>query len=85
MPDEPPSRSLMEQPTAPPINAIVDHHRCVGVAECMRVSPGGFDFDDAGLSVFRSDGEWTEEQLVEAAHNCPSSAIAVYRGGQQIA
>ena len=75
----------MDQRTASPIKAIVDHYRCVGVAECMRVSPGGFDFDDAGLSVFQSEGIWTEEQLVEAAHNCPSSAIAVFRGGQQIA
>ena len=65
--------------------AIVDHDRCVSVGECVMASPGGFDFDDAGLSVFRPEGQWTEDQLVQAAHNCPASAIAVYRDGQQIA
>lgn len=52
---------------------------------CAMASPGGFDFDDAGLSVFQSAGPWTADELVEAAHSCPSSAIAVYRGGHQIA
>jgi ferredoxin len=75
----------MNQPTVPPIKVTVDHDRCVGVGMCVMASPGGFDFDDEGLSVFQAAGEWSEDQLVEAAHSCPSSAIAVYRNGQRIA
>jgi ferredoxin len=48
---------------------------------CMQHAPGAFDFDDEGLSVFRPDGEWTDEEVEEAAGSCPTSAIRLGRGG----
>jgi ferredoxin len=46
----------------------------------MQHAPGAFDFDDEGLSVFRPDGEWTDEEVEEAADGCPTSAIRLSRG-----
>ena len=62
-------------------SAIVSHDLCVGVGMCMQHAPGAFDFDDEGLSVFRPDGEWADEEVEEAADGCPTSAIRLSRGG----
>jgi ferredoxin len=62
-------------------SATVSHDLCVGVGMCMQHAPGAFDFDDEGLSVFQPDGEWTDDQVEEAADGCPTSAILLSRGG----
>jgi ferredoxin len=59
--------------------ATVSHDLCVGVGMCMQHAPGAFGFDDEGLSVFRPAGEWSDEQLHEAADACPTSAIMLSR------
>jgi ferredoxin len=51
---------------------------------CAPSCPGGFDFDGAGLSVFRQDGSWTQDEVLEAADSCPTSAISVYRDGEKV-
>lgn len=63
------------------LTATVSHDRCVGIGMCALSCPGGFDFDDTGLSVFQPSGTWTEAEVLEAADSCPTSAIDVYRGG----
>ena len=62
-------------------SATVSHDLCVGIGMCMQHAPGAFDFDDEGLSVFRPDGEWTDEEVEEAADGCPTTAIRLSRGG----
>jgi ferredoxin len=62
-------------------SATVSHDLCVGIAMCMQHAPGAFDFDDEGLSVFQPNGEWTDEEVEEAADGCPTSAIRLGRGG----
>ena len=62
-------------------SATVSHDLCVGIAMCMQHAPGAFDFDDEGLSVFQPNGEWTDEEVEEAAGGCPTSAIRLDRGG----
>lgn len=74
----------MTEPGTPHIKATVDHDRCVGIGMCVLSCPGGFDFDDAGLSVFQPQGQWTAEELTEAAHSCPTSAIDVFRDGTKL-
>lgn len=74
----------MTEPSAPKITAAVSHDRCVGVGMCALSCPGGFDFDDAGQSVFQQEGTWTEAEVLEAADSCPQSAIDVYRGGEKV-
>lgn len=66
------------------LSATVSHDRCVGIGMCALSCPGGFDFDDEGLSVFAPNGTWTEAELLEAADSCPTSAIDVYRGGAKV-
>lgn len=74
----------MTQPQKPRMTAVVSHDRCVGVGMCVLSCPGGFEFDDAGLSVFQADGAWTEQEVTEAADSCPTSAIDVYRDGVKV-
>jgi ferredoxin len=62
-------------------SAAVSHDLCVGVGMCTQYAPGAFDFDDDGLSVFRRDGEWTDEQVEDAADGCPARAIRLSRRG----
>lgn len=64
--------------------ASVSHDRCVGVGMCALSSPGGFEFDEAGQAVFQPAGEWTEQDVLDAADNCPQSAIEVYRDGEKV-
>jgi len=68
----------------PVLDATVSPERCVGVASAVLGAPGAFALDDAGLSVFLPQGDWTEAELVEAAGNCPSSAIIVRRDGREL-
>jgi len=60
-------------------SAAVSRDLCVGVGMCMQYAPDAFDYDDDGLSVFRRDGEWTDEQVEEAADGCPTGAIRLSR------
>jgi ferredoxin len=74
----------MTDPGAPEMEATVSHDRCVGIGMCVQSCPGGFEFDDAGLSVFQPQGEWTADELTEAAHSCPTSAIDLFREGEKL-
>ena len=66
------------------MEATVSHDRCVGIGMCVLSCPGGFEFDDAGLSVFQPQGEWTADALTESAHSCPTSAIDLFRDGEKL-
>ncbi|MFT3874148.1 MAG: ferredoxin [Nocardioides sp.] len=57
------------------VRADVDHDLCVGVGMCVQLAPGDFDFDADGQGVFLPDGPSSDEQLQEAAENCPMAAI----------
>ena len=55
----------------------VDHAVCVGNAMCTAIAPGVFTLnDDRQSHVVNPAGE-TEERILEAAENCPVSAILV--------
>jgi ferredoxin len=55
--------------------AVVDHDVCAGAAQCVLKAPNVFRLNDNGLSVFDPRGEWTEEELQNAADSCPMAAI----------
>jgi ferredoxin len=74
----------MNEPSTPQMSARVSHDRCVGIGMCVLSCPGGFDFDDAGLSVFQPTGTWTSAELLEAADSCPTSAIDVFSHGGKL-
>jgi ferredoxin len=55
----------------------VDHQVCVGNAMCESIAPKVFRLDDNRQSeAFDPNGD-SEEKILEAAENCPVSAIVV--------
>ena len=55
----------------------VDHQTCVGNAMCESIAPAVFRLNDNRQSeVVNPEGD-TEEKILEAAENCPVSAIFV--------
>lgn len=59
------------------LRVLVDHNKCVGSTMCVLTTPNVFALNDNGQStVMNSDGD-TEERIVEAAKQCPLSAITV--------
>lgn len=58
----------------------VDPTRCNGSAACVRSAPGVFHID-RGLAMVIDPEAAPESAVVAAAHECPTSAIAVSRDG----
>ena len=55
----------------------VDHQTCVGNAMCESIAPAVFRLNENRQSeVVNPEGD-TEEKILEAAENCPVSAIFV--------
>ena len=63
-----------------PVNRIhieVDRDLCIGSGDCVEAAPEVFDLDDEGkATVLDPDGAPLDE-VVEAARNCPVTAIFV--------
>lgn len=63
--------------TPPPLDIEVDHMRCAGNAMCLALAPGVFAHNHWRQSeVVDPEGD-TLEDVLEAAGNCPTSAITV--------
>ncbi len=59
------------------IRVEVDRDLCIGSAVCVASAPQVFELDDEGKArVIDPDGAPTDE-IVEAARNCPVTAIFV--------
>jgi ferredoxin len=58
--------------------AVVDRETCMGIAMCRSVSPDAFRLED-GKSVFVPGPDVTDDDVLEAAENCPVEAIRVLR------
>ena len=59
----------------------VDHTVCVGNAMCTTIAPGVFALNDDRQSEAVNPAGDTEEKILEAAENCPVSAIMVEDAG----
>ena len=55
----------------------VDHQACVGNAMCESIAPKVFRLNDNRQSEVVDPAADTEEKILEAAENCPVSAIFV--------
>jgi ferredoxin len=55
----------------------VDHQVCVGNAMCEAVAPNVFRLDENRQSEVADPAAASEETILEAAENCPVSAIVV--------
>ena len=59
------------------LRVSVDHNVCVGNSMCETLAPKVFVLnDDRQSEAVNPDGD-TEENILEAAENCPVSAIKV--------
>jgi ferredoxin len=59
------------------LRVSVDHDVCVGNAMCVTIATSTFSLnDDRQSQVVNPEGD-TEQNIIEAAENCPVAAIAV--------
>lgn len=59
------------------LKVSVDHHACVGNAMCESIAPKAFRLNDDRQSEVVNPMANTEAEILEAAENCPVSAIIV--------
>ncbi|MGI8967918.1 MAG: ferredoxin [Chloroflexota bacterium] len=66
------------------LEVSVDRDLCVGSGPCFVIAPRAFALDDAmKATVLRPDLE-SEENLLDAARECPTQAIYLSKHGQPI-
>ena len=59
------------------LRVSVDHDKCVGNAMCETYAPKVFVLNDDRQSTVADSNADTEENIMEAAEDCPVSAITV--------
>lgn len=59
------------------LRIAVNHNKCVGNAMCVTFATKAFTLNDNRQSEVADPGADTEEAILEAAENCPVSAITV--------
>lgn len=59
------------------VRASVDHMRCVSNAMCLAIAPGVFAHNAQRQSEVVDSEGGSPQTILEAAENCPTSAIAV--------
>ena len=65
--------------------ASVDRNLCIGSADCVNAAPNTFQLDAENKSTVKAQGVDTDETLMQAAKNCPVSAIILTdQTGKQI-
>jgi ferredoxin len=56
----------------------IDRALCISTANCMKVAPGAFEFDDETICAFKeSPPEIEQERLIDACTVCPVDALIV--------
>jgi ferredoxin len=63
----------------------VDRSRCIATKSCINAAPGVFALDDMRISTVLDPEAESVETVVEAAENCPTSAISVFQDGRRLA
>ena len=53
------------------------HKECCGSGQCQEIAPGAFGMDSKNKAVILDPESETPEKILEAAENCPCSAIVV--------
>lgn len=59
------------------LRILIDHNVCVGTAMCTTIAPDVFQLNEERQSEAVNSAGDTEERILEAAENCPVSAITV--------
>lgn len=57
---------------------IVLRDKCIGAGNCVAIAENTFEHDNENIAVVKEDwSQDSDEQLLEAARSCPSSAIVI--------
>ncbi len=67
----------MELSAANRIHVRVDRDLCIGSGDCVATVPAVFELDDEGKAVVLDPDAAGTDEIVEAAMNCPVTAIFV--------
>lgn len=59
------------------IRVEVDRDLCIGSGDCVATQPDVFELDDEGKAVVLNPDAASTDDIVEAAGNCPVTAIFV--------
>jgi ferredoxin len=62
----------------------IDRETCMGSGNCQFWAPGVFDLDDDGIAIVVDPEAQPEEKILLAAQGCPTQAIRVFRGDEQL-
>lgn len=59
------------------IRIEVDRDLCIGSGDCVATEPQVFDLDDEGKAIVLDPDAASTDGIVEAARNCPVTAIFI--------
>lgn len=57
---------------------------CMGSGNCVYTVPGVFDLDEDSVAFVVDASGAPEDEVIEAARQCPTQAITVRRDGEQV-
>jgi ferredoxin len=63
----------------------VSRARCIASKACVNTAPGVFALDDQRVSTVVDPAGEALATVIEAAEMCPTGAISVWKGDQQLA
>ena len=67
------------------VRAEVDEDTCISSGKCVADAPGAFEFDDDEIAHATSlAGTLERDRLIQVARTCPSGAIRVFDGDDEI-
>ncbi|MFH0830486.1 MAG: ferredoxin [Parcubacteria group bacterium] len=72
------------QKTKGKVRVVVLHSRCIGAAVCVEEALGSFELNNKRKALVTDLSKNKKETILNAARNCPTQAIYIYRGNQQI-
>ena len=61
-----------------------DREACMGSGNCSFWAPGVFDLDDDGIAIVLDPTAAPDDKIVLAAQGCPTQAIAIFDGDNQL-
>ena len=66
------------------LEVVVLHSRCIGAAVCTHEALGSFVLNQKRKALVKDLSANPEKVILNAARNCPTQAIMVYKAGKQI-
>lgn len=70
------------------IEVRVERARCIGAGSCVRRAPQVFQLDDSDIAMVvgrpEDEGPDGEAAVLDAAEQCPTLAISIFRNGERL-